>query len=236
MYRVWMRIVARYQNTSNLEQHCITAGTDNWSHWGTRRSIDSNTEYGLLGSAADGSSIVWSRKCVAPSFTAEKKSSDFLRRDRVSLYFNSWKTSWSSQENDCGQETGKFIEGRNQYQIADLWWQRSLHQWWWHIQEMEVAYGGQDVGRTKRVQEVVVIWAESVAFVWFDWFASKRFVNVFTYHYHWLSSDCVKWLYYQIIDTGISALCMIIKGPDNQAQWSNQSIPKKKLDRYPWCS
>jgi hypothetical protein len=41
-----------------------------------------------------------------------------------------------------GQDPGKNIEGRNQYQIADLWWHRSLHQWWWHIQETQVAYGG----------------------------------------------------------------------------------------------
>jgi hypothetical protein len=23
-----------------------------------------------------------------------------------------------------------------------LWWQRSLHRWWWHVQEMQVLYSG----------------------------------------------------------------------------------------------
>jgi hypothetical protein len=37
-----------------------------------------------------------------------------------------------------------------------LWWQRSLHRWWWRIQETDVAYGGQEVGRRKGAEEVVV--------------------------------------------------------------------------------
>ena len=62
------------------------------------------------------------------------------RWDRVSLFF-SWKTAWYSQEKNEGQDPGNHIEVRNQYQIADCWWQRSLHQWWWHIQETQVVYG-----------------------------------------------------------------------------------------------
>ena len=31
----------------------------------------------------------------------------------------------------------------------------------------KVAYGGQEVGRRKGVEEVVVIWAESLTLVWF---------------------------------------------------------------------
>ncbi len=46
------------------------------------------------------------------------------RRDRASLYC-SWKTAWWSQEKDHGQDDGNHIEIRNEYQIADLWWQRS---------------------------------------------------------------------------------------------------------------
>ena len=36
----------------------------------------------------------------------------------------------------------------------------------------------QEVGRRKGVEEVVVIWAYSVALVWLCLFVSKRFVNV----------------------------------------------------------
>ena len=56
------------------------------------------------------------------------------RWDRTSLFF-SWKTAWYSQEKNHGQDPGNHIEGINQYEIADLWRQRSPHRWWWHIQE-----------------------------------------------------------------------------------------------------
>jgi len=39
-------------------------------------------------------------------------------------------------------ESRKHIEDINQYDVADLWWQRSLHRWWWHRQETQVVYGG----------------------------------------------------------------------------------------------
>ena len=35
----------------------------------------------------------------------------------------------------------------NQYQISDLWRQRSLHRWWWYIQETQVTYGGRSLVR-----------------------------------------------------------------------------------------
>ena len=35
------------------------------------------------------------------------------------------------------------------------------------MKETRVAYGGQEVGRRKGAEEVVVIWADSVALVWF---------------------------------------------------------------------
>jgi hypothetical protein len=39
---------------------------------------------------------------------------------------------------------------------------------------------------------------------------SKRFVNVFT-------NDIIEWIDFQIIDAGISDLCLIINGLDHQA-------------------
>ncbi len=77
------------------------------------------------------------------------------RVDRATLYF-SWKTAWCSQEIHYGQDAGKHIEDRNQNQIADLRWQRSLNRWWWHIQETQVAFGGHEVGRRKGAEELVV--------------------------------------------------------------------------------
>jgi hypothetical protein len=63
-------------------------------------------------------------------------------KDTVIVSF-SWKTTWCSQEKDYGQDSViHTVEDRNQYLIADLWWQRSLHRWWWCIQETQVAYGG----------------------------------------------------------------------------------------------
>ena len=35
------------------------------------------------------------------------------------------------------------------------------------IQETQVTYGGQEVGRRKGTEEVVVIWVDSVDLVWF---------------------------------------------------------------------
>jgi hypothetical protein len=40
----------------------------------------------------------------------------------------------------------------------------------------------QEVGRRQGAAEVVVIWTDSVALVWFVSFLSTRFVNVFTWH------------------------------------------------------
>jgi hypothetical protein len=78
------------------------------------------------------------------------------RRDRVSLFFR-WKTGWWSQdfEKNHGQDPGKHIEGINQYQITDLWRQKSLHldSWWCHLQETKVSYGGRSLvgGRVWRL-------------------------------------------------------------------------------------
>ena len=36
-----------------------------------------------------------------------------------------------------------------------------------YIQETQVPYGGQEVGRRKGIEEVVVIWDDSVVLVWF---------------------------------------------------------------------
>ena len=60
------------------------------------------------------------------------------RQDRVSLLCR-WKTTWYSQEKNYGQDPRKHIEDINQYHVVDLWWQRSLHRWWWYIQETQVA-------------------------------------------------------------------------------------------------
>ncbi len=57
---------------------------------------------------------------------AERYFSPSGDKARSSLYC-SWKTVWWSQENHYGQDAGNHIENRNEYQIADLWWQRSLH-------------------------------------------------------------------------------------------------------------
>jgi hypothetical protein len=103
----------------------------------------------------------------------------------------------------------------------------------------------QELGKRKGVKEVVVTWAYSVALVWLVWMVSERFVN-----------EMIKWLDCQ---SNIST-SLIIKGLDNQvqgskhvcllmsdyqitwysspkAQWSNQSIPRKKIDTHPclWC-
>jgi hypothetical protein len=71
------------------------------------------------------------------------------RRGRKSLCC-SWIT-------DHGQDVGKHIEVRNEYRIADLWWQMSLHRWWKHIQETQVPYGGLEVSRRQGEDEMVVM-------------------------------------------------------------------------------
>ena len=52
---------------------------------------------------------------------------------------------WVGKQNDTlkknGQDPGKHMEDINQCHVVDLWWHRSLHQWWWHIQETQVPYG-----------------------------------------------------------------------------------------------
>ena len=125
---------------------------------------------------------------------------------------------------------------------CDLWRQRSLHRWWWHIQETQVAYSGRRIGRRKGAEQVVVIWAYSVDLVCLVWFVSKRFVN-----------EIIKWLDYQpnisksLIIKGLDNqtqlskyLCLIIKDFDNQAQEPNNQINqswKKTLICVlgPWC-
>jgi hypothetical protein len=41
---------------------------------------------------------------------------------------------------------------------------------------MQVAYGGQEDGRRKGAEEVVVIWAESVTLVWFVRFVVNQMI------------------------------------------------------------
>ena len=55
-------------------------------------------------------------KFLTPLMTSSRRKTSF-----------SWKTTWYSQEKHYGQVVGKDNEGRDQYQISDLWWQRSLH-------------------------------------------------------------------------------------------------------------
>ncbi len=83
------------------------------------------------------------------------------RWDRESLLFT-WKTTWCSQEKYYGQDPGNHIEGINQYDVVDLWWQGSLHP------SMMMTHTGngstlqcQKVGRRKETKELVVIWAYS---------------------------------------------------------------------------
>ena len=68
---------------------------------------------------------------------------------------------------------------------------------------------------------------------------NECFVNIFTQYSHRLSNDFTKWLDHQIIDTGVSALGLIIKGLDNQAQELTYQINQylsKRLIVYlgPW--
>ena len=65
--------VAKYQNTSNLENHYVTAGTDHKELADRLTSMQHIDRQARLGSAADGR-IALSRTFVAPAFTADKKS------------------------------------------------------------------------------------------------------------------------------------------------------------------
>jgi hypothetical protein len=65
--------VAKYQNTSNLENHYITTGTDHEELADRMTSMHHIDRQERLGSAADGR-ISLSRTFVAPAFTVDKKS------------------------------------------------------------------------------------------------------------------------------------------------------------------
>ena len=90
----------------------------------------------------------------------------------------------------------------------------------------------QEVGRRQGPDEVVVIWAYSVALVWFLWFVSKRFVN-----------EIIKGLDYQ---SNLSKI-LIIKVFDNQAQLSvwlsktliikskNPTTKSMRVKKKDWC-
>ncbi len=67
--------MAKYQNTSNLENHYVTAGTDHKELADRLTSMQHIERQERLGSAADGR-IALSRTFVAPAFTADKKSRD----------------------------------------------------------------------------------------------------------------------------------------------------------------
>jgi hypothetical protein len=65
--------VTRYQNTSNLENHYITAGTDHKDLEDRLTTMQHTDRQDMLGSATDGS-IALSRTFVASASTDEKKS------------------------------------------------------------------------------------------------------------------------------------------------------------------
>jgi hypothetical protein len=64
------------------------------------------------------------------------------------------------------------IEDRNQYQITF----DDPAQFWCPIQETEVGYDGQEVGRRQVSEEVVVKWTESVTLVWYCLRLSKYWI------------------------------------------------------------
>jgi hypothetical protein len=66
-------LVAKYQNTSNLENHYVTIGTDHKELADRLTSMQHIDRQKRLGSAADGR-IVLSRTFVTPAFTTDKKS------------------------------------------------------------------------------------------------------------------------------------------------------------------
>jgi hypothetical protein len=65
--------VAKYQNTSNLENHYVTARTDHKELADRLTSMQHIDRQERLGSAADGR-IAWSHTFVDPAFTTDKKS------------------------------------------------------------------------------------------------------------------------------------------------------------------
>jgi hypothetical protein len=65
--------VSKYQNTSNLENHYVTAGTDHKELADRLTSIQHIDRQERLGSEADGR-ITLSHTFVAPTFTSDKKS------------------------------------------------------------------------------------------------------------------------------------------------------------------
>ncbi len=65
--------MAKYQNTSNLENHDATAGTDHKELADRLTSMQHIDRQARLGSVADGR-IALSRTFVAHAFTADKKS------------------------------------------------------------------------------------------------------------------------------------------------------------------
>jgi hypothetical protein len=65
--------VTKYQNTSNLENHYVTVGTDYKELADRLTSIQHIDRQEMLGSAADGR-IALSRTFVTPAFTTDKKS------------------------------------------------------------------------------------------------------------------------------------------------------------------
>ena len=65
--------VARYQNTSNLENHCVTAGTDHKELADRLTVVQHFVRQERLGSTSDGR-ITLSHTFVAPAFTSDKKS------------------------------------------------------------------------------------------------------------------------------------------------------------------
>ncbi len=65
--------VTRYQNTSNLENHYVTTGTDHKELTDRLTSMDHIDRQERLGSTTDGR-IVLSHTFVSPGFTSEKKS------------------------------------------------------------------------------------------------------------------------------------------------------------------
>jgi hypothetical protein len=65
--------VAKYQNTSNLENHYVTAGPDHKELADPLTSMQHIDRQARLGSGTDGR-IALSHTFVAPAFTTDKKS------------------------------------------------------------------------------------------------------------------------------------------------------------------
>ena len=93
-----------YQNTSNQEDHNISAGTDHKELADPLAAMQHMDRQERLGSPADGS-IAWSRTFVAPVFTAEKKSRCDIKVGKWLVRKN--KALWTSKKDD---ELNEFIE------------------------------------------------------------------------------------------------------------------------------